>query len=340
MKLYQIILNPMAGFGTPLKGDTLFGHFCWQAAYDSSLLKGGLENQLALYHETPFAVFSSAVIEVDGENGRFLVKRPDVPLTFFSQFPENRKDRMIQIKEFKGKSWMIADVQKTLRLRDAELLSDVDVLKKVFSGYPLELMETGSHEETDIIALVNQPHNTINRITNTTGSGRFAPFAIENAFYRPGINLCVFVLVNTAATDIDRILTGLDRIGKWGYGRDASTGMGRFTLGDCEEISFPGDSEANACYTLGPCVPDMRELEKIYYLTFVRYGKHGDRFAVANNPFKNPVIMADEGAVILPRDKKAHLISYVGTAIRGVSKTKPESVVQGYAPCLPVKLEQ
>lgn len=40
MKLLEITIKPEAGFGAPLKGDTLFSQFCWQGAYDRSLLDG------------------------------------------------------------------------------------------------------------------------------------------------------------------------------------------------------------------------------------------------------------------------------------------------------------
>jgi len=57
VKLYEITIRPVSGFGTPLKGDTLFGHFCWQAAYDASILNGGLNQWIACYAEKPCAVF-------------------------------------------------------------------------------------------------------------------------------------------------------------------------------------------------------------------------------------------------------------------------------------------
>ena len=57
MKLYEIIIKPESGFGTPLKGDTIFGHFCWQAVYNPDLLNGGFDKRIACYGQRPFAVF-------------------------------------------------------------------------------------------------------------------------------------------------------------------------------------------------------------------------------------------------------------------------------------------
>ena len=49
--------------------------------------------------------------------------------------------------------------------------------------------------------------------------------------------------------------------------------------------------------------------------------------------------MADEGAVFIPNDKGVFDKPYIGRAVTGVSKAEPSSVVQGYAPYLPLKLE-
>jgi len=56
VKLYEVIIKPESGFGTPLKGDTIFGHICWQTAYDKNLLEGGLDRWIDCYAERPFFV--------------------------------------------------------------------------------------------------------------------------------------------------------------------------------------------------------------------------------------------------------------------------------------------
>jgi len=76
VKLYEITLQPRSAMITPLKGDTLFGHFCWQAAHDPSLVDGSLDQQMARYDKAPFAVFSSACHRAtDGETW-FLTEPP------------------------------------------------------------------------------------------------------------------------------------------------------------------------------------------------------------------------------------------------------------------------
>ena len=195
---------------------------------------------------------------------------------------------------------------------------------------------TGSEEFT---VFFSQPHNTINRLTQTTGTGQFAPFAEEGTYYYPETELALFVLLDEEVTDIARTVRALQAIGRYGYGKNASSGQGRFEVGDYSELTLPDSSGAKACYTLAPSIPEKKSYSHVYFRTFVRFGKHGDRLARSSNPFKNPVIMLDEGAVLIPEGSCLSRKPYLGTAIAGVSKSLPESVVQGYAPLLPFKLE-
>lgn len=77
----------------------------------------------------------------------------------------------------------------------------------------------------------------------------------------------------------------------------------------------------------------------MFYSPFTRFGKHGDVLAKSSNPFKNPVIMADEGAVFIPKNNEVFRKPYVGSAIRDLSKAKTTTIAQGYAPYIPVAIE-
>ena len=341
MKLYAITLKPTSGFGTPLKGDTLFGHFCWQAAYDSSLVEGGLEKQIFMYPEKPFAVFSSAFPKL-GEKKRaiFVLKRPELPLSIILPGKIDKAENLRQRKDFKKKKWMFVDKNLHLDTKSATFITDRELLEETRGLLEQDrLRQMKNAELPEFLKIFPQSHNTINRMTQTTGTGMFAPYAKENHYFYPATELVVFVLIEESAIDINRVILGLKRIGNWGFGRDASTGLGRFELGDYEELSLPLPDDSNACYALSPCVPEKGAFKDAYFTPFVRFGKHGDRLACYGNPFKNPVIMADEGAVFIPKDRPFNNKPYIGQAITNVSKTMPETVVQGYAPYLPLKLE-
>ena len=344
MKLYEIIIKPLSGFGTPLKGDTIFGHFCWQAAYDTSVLRGGLDKWIACYQERPFVVFSSAWPKLL-DNGKFFYafKRPDLPLSFL--FPplaeDDCKKRFEKHKDNKTMKWMRVEEDLSFTLDSMKYLTDEDLVKsskKQITEETERIMREQRHQKFYADSI--QQHNTINRLTMTTGEGMFAPFTETAFFYYPETELAVFVLLDEEATDIERVCAAMENIGKFGFGRDASTGCGRFELGEHDKLSLPSVGSSNACYALSPIVPEKGIFSDQYFTPFVRFGKHGDILATSENPFKNPVLMADEGAVFIPKSRDVFQKPYIGRAVLNTSKIKEHTVVhQGYAPYLPFRLE-
>ncbi len=327
MKFFDITIMPLSGFGTPLKGDTIFGHFCWQACHDPSLLEGGLEKQIRLYKEKPFAIFSSAFPKIKtGSKEYYALKRPEIPWNILFHSKASRLEKLKKAKANKKKKWMLAEKNSIIDPVTTEFITENQI-----NGI------TDQSDNKNFILKTSQQHNTINRLTNTTGKNLFAPYSKENFYYIPGALLSVFVLIDEDVTDISRILKGLGKIGLYGFGRDASTGLGKFKIVDHEEIVINHD--ANAFYSLAPCVPDMDNIEKVYSCVFTRFGKHGDYLACSRQPFKNPVIMADEASVFIIKGKRLNK-PYIGKPVSGISKILPETIMQGYSPCLPIKLEQ
>ena len=115
--------------------------------------------------------------------------------------------------------------------------------------------------------------------------------------------------------------------------------MGHFEVKKWKELSSLRLDSTDACYTLAPSVIEKDMYSEVWFMPFVRYGKHGDRLVHGRNPFKNPVVMADEGAVFKPKDTSVLDKPYLGRAVSSVSLSLKETVVQGYAPYLPMKLE-
>ncbi len=342
MKLYEFIIKPRSPFGTSLKGDTLFGHFCWQARYDSSLLSGGLDYWIACYEDRPFAVFSSAWPKLSDGGGVYALKRPDLPLSWL--FPAGSSDRktvMRERKEKAGRKWLLVPENLKVSLDENNFINDTKLAERAFGDLTDEMKRAlRGRDKRHFTVDYPQPHNTINRRTMTTGEGMFAPYSATSLCYYPQTELALFVLIDEEATDGEQVRTALERIGSGGFGRDASTGLGRFDLAESEEKVLPGYADANALYALGPVVPEKEVWNDYYFTPFTRFGKHGDLLATSKNPFKCPVIMADEGAVFIPKSPKAFEKPYLGRAIRNISKSEPRTVAQGYAPYLPFKLEK
>jgi len=325
VKRYEFTLHPLSDFGTPLKGDTLFGCFCWQAANDGSLVNGGLDEALKGYDQKPFAVFSSAFLKVGNAKATYVLKRPDLPLgKLFPDHGTDRKERYNNLKENKKRKWMAVENELAVDLKKVRFLSGDEV-----------------HHEFGVGPVIPsaRAHNSINRLTLSTGTGPFAPYEMETLCYAPNITLAIVVLVDEELTTAEQVRKGLDRVGKFGFGRDASIGMGRFKVNACQELAHPESAQDQGSYTLAPCVPNAFESDRIFFSPFIRFGKHGDQLAGQGHPFKNPVIMADEGAVLLNQPRAALDKPYVGKAVRGISKAQQTAVMQGYTPYIPITLE-
>jgi CRISPR-associated protein Csm4 len=344
VKLYEITVEPISPLGTPLKGDTIFGHFCWQSSDDPSLVHGGLAEQLRHYDERPFAVFSSAFPKVAGPGGTssYAVKRPDMPLDMLSVFSQGKLSAdVLKIKEQKKRRWMLVPGDLGLDAKRMAFLADEELGSHIRDSLPDETRrKTAGFGPARLSARFTQSHNTINRLTFTTGTAPFAPYTQEAASYCPGVKLAIFAAIDESSTDINKIRIALERIGNWGFGKDASIGYGRFIVAGCTEIETPSCNGANAMYMLGPCVPQQGSFDDAFFVPFVRFGKHGGDLARCANPFKNPVIMADEGAVFTFKDHGAFVRPYFGRSVKSVSKTQPEAVAQGYSLYLPFRLER
>lgn len=320
MEFYEIMIEPLSAFGTPLKGDTLFGQFCWQAFYKADLLKSTFEEVIAKYPNKPFAVFSSAFPVLLSESEKtYLLKQPDVPI--LKGLTEDRKTFRKRAKESRKKKWI--SVNEDLKIDFKNMRESHDKKK--------------DKENDEWVKTVERTHNSINRMTGTTGKDSFAPYITTATYYAPETTMVVFVVIDEDQTDIERVCQGLTRIGKQGFGRDASTGMGRFKIVEKNRRPDYDKTDVTAIYTLAPSVPGNETFSKEYFKCFVRFGKHGDQLALARNPFKKPVMMADEGAIYeLGQDKSVLDKPYIGKAVTNVSNEK-NTVVQGYAPYLPVK---
>lgn len=343
MKFHAIIIQPTAAFGTPLKGDTIFGHFCWQAA-ENEVLSGDLDQWIDRYQDTPFAVFSSAFPRIV-KNGTifYALPRPSLPAT--NSAGRSGKERYQQLttrkKDKKKKYLLVGDDLQPVFTTD-RYYSDEDLFQFHLESLPAEQqkgLRLLSGKQRKLSGGFEQAHNTINRLTMTTGTGQFAPFSSENIHYLPNVKLAVFVLFNEEATDIERIKAAFVNMGIWGFGRDASAGLGRFQVVEVREMKIPMDKKSS-CYTLSPCVPEKNSYKNSYFTPFTRFGKHGAALIHKRKPFKNPVVMADEGAVFTPNNFGVFAKPYIGSAVANLSKADKRTVMQGYAIYLPCDIEE
>lgn len=341
MNIYEIVIKPISGFGTSLKGDTIFGHLCWQAFYDKTLFGMNIDKLLGDYDTNPFLIVSSAFPKIG--NG-YALKRPEMPLDMLFEIEKYDEREIIgKRKELKNKKWMY--VEKNTQLKslksDKLYINDSKLLERLATlSNKINQKYVSKKGIKSIVADYTQPHNTINRITGKTGEDQFAPYSVDQKVYIPEIELAIFLSIREDIK-INSVVEAFNRIGVSGFGKDSSTGLGRFEVVSFEEIDLKliGSDKPNALYTLSPSVLKSDSIKDIYFSPFVKFGRHGDILAKSGNPFKNPVIMADEGAVVIPADEKLFNKPYIGIAVREVSKVEPKAVTQGYSLYVPIIVE-
>ncbi len=331
MKVYEVCIKPTSDFATHLQGDCLFGHICWQIAHDPELV-GEIEEVLSDYDRNPFCVVSDPVMrfKAAGET-KYIFPKAFAPsgsnnISATAGFDERNKEYDRRKKAKKAK-WMLVSSTNKLSLNNFASLSDIS-------------KQLGLDDELIPFVEYRQSHNSIDRTTGTTGTGSaFAPFATNGIAWSPDLEMSVFVGIRD---DINQngIKTALDRIGHFGYGADASSGKGRFEILSMEEINLStlGDTEGNALYVLSAVVPEKDTYKKVYFEPFIRTGRHGDAKATSEHPFKQPVLKAAAGAVLIPNNREMVKQAYVGIAVKDVSLFK-ETVEQGYALVIPMKVE-
>lgn len=320
MKTYELTLKPKTGFATPLKGDTLFGQFCWEIYEHEKDIGKYLVELLHNYNKEPFVIFSSAIPKYK-ENGKFiyLFKQPAIPSFFI------KKEKQDEITKRKKDVFLILSEDERITNINEAKLDIPKFMKKTYIEF-------------------TQWHNTINRLLGTTTKDRFAPFTVQQIVFNPEIELSIFIGINEKMISINEVNELLSIIGKTGFGKDASNGLGKFDVVNYMEINLfnLGSSSYNACYTIAPCVPEKNTVnkEKTYFVPFVRYGRHGNILAKSSNPFKNPVVMMDDGAIVTPSNSDTFNKPYLGKAIRSLSKVEPNTVMQGYSLYIPVYMEE
>jgi len=316
MQTLRFILDPRTAFGTPLAGDTLFGQLCWTLRH----AKGNdwLTERLTGYTEgRPFLVMSDAF------------PHGFLPLPTVSgacwQTPSDA-DR----KALKKKHWLpITKLEADFRVWQNLAYTDTDAAQSIV-------------KETKALCKTRpQPHNTISRATATTGEGMFAPYTQTQYWFHPDMRLDLYAVLDENRISAEELAAALADIGRSGYGRDASIGLGKFEIERDTTFTAPLHARnANAFLTLAPCAPQGLgfDAENSFYQPLTRFGRHGGDAVHSANPFKCPVLLAKTGGVFAPQDGGC-TATYIGQGLGKVSTSWPETVAQGYAPVTGIHME-
>ncbi len=169
--------------------------------------------------------------------------------------------------------------------------------------------------------------NTINYKLNRTDGDSFSPYEVgEYSFAKKDI---YFLLDD--AFGFDELSVVLKFMGIDGFGKDKSIGKGKFDMVELEEFGVK-NKPSKFFMSLSP-ISLQGIKQKVYYDTFVKFGKLGGSRAFGN-VFKKPIIFGDTATVI--EFEKETLLEklYLGKAIADISNYD-DVVHQGYSIVLP-----
>lgn len=306
MSRLRLTIRPLSAFGTPLAGDTLFGQLCWAAR--ERFGQSRLGELLSGYVEgRPFAVIS------DGFPSGF-VPRPTLPECVLDRVvdPALRKEARRRVWMPLGKAGL--PLSEWLDLAQASL-------------YPRGTVLT---------------QNTINRLTGTTGTGPFAPRQVDRLAFGVDAHVDIHVVLDEARLHPDALLQLMEDLGATGFGRDATTGLGKFVIESVEPQEW-SDTPARHFMTLAPCapVPEALDAANCFYQPLTRFGRHGNIAVLSGQPFKRPILMLRTAAILTTRGagQFAYHGSGIGGEARPISAAMPQTVHQGYAPLVPLNVE-
>lgn len=331
MQHLLLVIEPRSAFATPLKGDTLFGQICWTLR--DRLGEGRLRELLQGYTDgKPFAVVSDALPER-------CWPRPEVPPALFGDIDPTRR------KAAKKRRWLRqSDFDRPL----GEWLRCM-VEAPVHADDDSKLADSASTPRHPLIRRETRFRNSIDRRTGTTTDEGFAPYGVEQFRYPEGTRLDCHIVYDAGRIDAGALRQAMADIGSFGFGRDATIGLGRFVVkepGHEGQIALPrSQDDATSWLTLAPAAPQGSgwSPERCWYRPFTRFGRHGNAAVHCGNPFKAPVLLADTGAVLTPR-RPCEPRLFVGRGLGGMSQPLsrgiPETVHQGYAPVLGIRVPE
>lgn len=283
MELCRFTLTPLSPWASWLRSDTLYGLICWHVAESEG--EAACRQLIdAFRSDRPPFLLSSAM------PAGFL-PMPVLPPLRRGSF----RDMAARLdSQGQGEAGLFGALQKFRKFRKQKWL-DAESWRKHRNS-----MSTGAlfqdycragvgHKPWTRMAV--EPHVGIDRSCGTAAEGQL--FFLRLHYFESGARLHLYARAENRAY----LLRYLQLIGDVGFGRDSSTGKGRFAVEAEEDFDAAAFEvpDANARLLLSVCAsPCMTEVGGWRRLE-VKRGKTGPGYA---NPFKKPFLMFQEGAVL------------------------------------------
>jgi len=312
MRPYEITLTPRSPVATPFYSGTLFGHLCWAYRYRDG--EAALVEWLDRFAERPL-LLSDALPA--GHLPRPLVAPLGRAQRDHLAGGTDRAERINghqRLKQWRKRPWITVDDWRALR----DGYSDAALYQRWMKG--------AGAVAGDVAAEVQvRPHNRIDRQRGTTPESGGLYFVETRAYGEEG-RLTVYAATgHLSQGDLQNLF---DDVGRSGFGRDATTGLGQFTAAvrpyEGDLFDHAGPRRLSLSHgTIDATTPNAR------YKLHTHYGRLGGTFAQDNtSPFKRPVLLAEPGATFDGRDGLA------GALLDRVHGERPEIRHHAYHLCV------
>ena len=269
MKSLKIAIHFTSPVASLMQSDTIFGQFAWWYRYKYG--EERLTDALKGFETQPFAVFSDGFLENT-------ISMPILKPQSLSKIKDNLGEKYYEkMKEVKSARYINLD-DKWLNGENINF----------FSIY--HFMNCKSEKKIKRQKFIR---NSINRISDTTEEGLYS---IEETFFNSSVNVDIYAKYDENKISENEIEEIFDEIGSFGFGKDKSTGKGRFRIVKIEENPKILDAkQTNAFVSLSSGIFD-ENCSILFGKKFTKFGKHSEEL-VFKNPFKNPVILFKAGSV-------------------------------------------
>ncbi len=301
MNLYRLELKLTSPMGSPLVGPQIFGMVC-QVFYDISG-----EAKLKKWLSTPEQTW-----RISDSFPSHCLPKPQAPPQYLSN------QQFDSFKKRKKCPWILRETWIKYRNSWSESKLADDELVSV-PKEPLRLA-----------------HNIINRQNNRTLKKGGLFFVEEDWSFNVEKKRYVDLYIQ-APESKEQVLRVISEIGQRGYGRDASTGRGRFEVTkiylDHELTDLP-DAVRRMSLSRGVYTPST--MQDAYWKIEPHYGRVGPNLSLAGvSPFKYPVLLTVPGTTFIPKG-----VDIPGKWVTGVHPSRPEICLNGFHLSIPYKEEE
>jgi CRISPR-associated protein Csm4 len=302
MKDYAVKLKLLSPTGTPWQSDTMMGHMAWQVSFGKCDLE--IDEFLLLFNEY------------------------EPPFVLSDGFPEGFFPRpLLSVPGASIEADTLGEYEATKQWQKAPYLT-IEDFKGVCRG-----QESKGEPRSDPWLITETLHAVLDRNIGTAVEPG-GLYATESRVLPDEIEAVTYYL-RVQEDWYDRAISLFHEVGKVGYGRDKSVGLGQFEVIEVEECNlFSAFDRADGFVSLSSYVPAENDPNNGRWSLRIKRGKLGEHAGGQGNPFKKPIIQFEPGAVFRTGERPK---PWYGRVVKNVAPGMPEAVQICYTlsvPCI------